>query len=115
MHSLGDWDLSSTFVYATGRPHTEVLGVAEDTIPATYEVGEKNGERYDAYHRLDLSATYSFELFGGDGELGLSIFNAYDRENQWYTEYDIIEGEILETEVNFRGFTPSIFVSWNLN
>lgn len=115
MYSLGDWDLSSTFVYATGRPYTEVLGVAEDTFPATYEVGEKNGERYDAYHRLDLSATYSFELFGGDGELGLSIFNAYDRENQWYTEYDIIEDEILETEVNFRGFTPSIFVSWNLN
>ena len=44
-----------------------------------------------------------------------SLFNVYDRKNAWYTEYDIIEGEILETEVNFRGFTPSLFVSWYLH
>ena len=114
MYQWKDWDLASTFIYATGRPYTEVLGVAENTFPATYEVGEKNDNRYDAYHRLDLSATYNFQLLGGEGKVGLSIFNVYDRENEWYTEYDTVEGEILETEVNYRGFTPSLFVSWNL-
>ncbi len=115
MYQWKDWDLASTFIYATGRPYTEVLGVAEDTFPATYEVGKKNDERYEAYHRLDLSATYNFQLLGGEGKVGLSIFNVYDRENEWYKEYDIVEGEILETEVNYRGFTPSLFVNWNLN
>ncbi|MEJ2177513.1 MAG: TonB-dependent receptor [Gammaproteobacteria bacterium] len=114
MYSWRDWDLGSTFVYATGRPYTEVLGIAEDTFPATFEVGEKNGERYDAYHRLDFSVTYNFQVGGSNGQAGLSLFNVYDRKNQWYTEYDIVEGEILETEVNFRGFTPSLFISWNL-
>ena len=51
---------------------------------------------------------------GGTGTFGISLFNVYDRKNQWYTEYDILEGEILETEVNYRGFTPSLFISWNL-
>jgi hypothetical protein len=27
----------------------------------------------------------------------------------------IVEGEILEPAVYFRGFTPSLFVSWYLN
>ena len=114
MYRWNDWDFASTFIYATGRPYTEVLGIADDTFPATYEVGKKNEERFDAYHRLDLSATYNFELMGGTGTFGISLFNVYDRKNQWYTEYDILEGEILETEVNYRGFTPSLFISWNL-
>ena len=109
MYSWRGWDLASTFIYATGRPFTEVLGVADDTFPATYEVGNKNDERYEAYHRLDLSATYNFQLLGGEGQAGLSLFNVYGRENEWYTEYDLVEGEILETKVNFRGFTPSLF------
>jgi len=114
MYRWNEWDFASTFIYATGRPYTEVLGIADDTFPATYEVGKKNEERFDAYHRLDLSATYNFELMGGTGTFGISLFNVYDRKNQWYTEYDILEGEILETEVNYRGFTPSLFISWNL-
>ncbi|NCW38010.1 MAG: TonB-dependent receptor, partial [Proteobacteria bacterium] len=94
MYRWGDWDLASTFIYATGRPYTEVLGVVEDTFPPTYEVGAKNDLRYDDYHRLDLSFTYNFSRRGLDGQAGLSIFNLYDRKNQWYTEYEIIEGEI---------------------
>ena len=114
MYRWGDWDLASTFIYATGRPYTEVLGVVEDTFPPTYEVGAKNDLRYDDYHRLDLSFTYNFSRRGLDGQAGLSIFNLYDRKNQWYTEYEIIEGEILETEITYRGFTPSLFFKVDL-
>ena len=114
MYRWGDWDLASTFIYATGRPYTEVLGVVEDTFPPTYEVGAKNDLRYDDYHRLDLSFTFNFSRRGLDGQAGLSIFNLYDRKNQWYTEYEIIEGEILETEITYRGFTPSLFFKVDL-
>lgn len=114
MYRWGDWDIASTFIYATGRPYTEVLGVVEDTFPPTYEVGPKNDLRYEDYHRLDLSFTYNFDRRGLDGQAGLSIFNLYDRKNQWYTEYEIIEGEILETEITYRGFTPSLFFKVDL-
>ena len=114
MYRWGNWDIASTFIYATGRPYTEVLGVVEDTFPPTYEVGAKNDLRYDDYHRLDLSFTYNFSRRGLDGQAGLSIFNLYDRKNQWYTEYEIIEGEILETEITYRGFTPSLFFKVDL-
>ena len=115
MYQWKNWDFASTFIYATGRPFTKVLGVAEDTFPTTYQVGKKNDERYDDYHRLDVSATYNFQLLGSEGKAGLSLFNIYDRKNEWYAEYNVVEGEILETEVNYRGFTPSLFVSWNLH
>ena len=114
MYRWGDWDIASTFIHATGRPYTEVLGVVEDTFPPTYEVGPKNDLRYEDYHRLDLSFTYNFDRRGLDGQAGLSIFNLYDRKNQWYTEYEIIEGEILETEITYRGFTPSLFFKVDL-
>lgn len=88
--------------------------MVENSFPTAYEVGPRNEERYDAYHRLDLSATYNFQFLGGEGKVGLSIFNVYDRENHWYTEYDTLEGEILKTDVNYRGFTPSLFANWSL-
>ena len=69
MEKLGSYGY---FIYATGRPYTEVLGVVEGSFPSVCEVGKKNDERFDDYHRLDLSATYNFQLFGGEGTAGLS-------------------------------------------
>ena len=71
MYEWGDWDFASTFIYATGRPYTEVLGVIEDSFPASFEVGEKNAERYDDYHRLDTFFEKS---------------RLFSIRYQWYTE-----------------------------
>ena len=114
MYQWNNWDFASTFIYATGKPYTEVLGLQGNNFPPIYETGDKNNKRHDDYHRLDLSATYNFELYGTPGKLGISLFNAYDQKNEWYTEYNVVEGEILETEINYRGFTPSLFINWNL-
>lgn len=114
-YNWGDWDFSSTFVYATGKPYTDVLGYEDDGInPAYFQMGEKNGVRYDDYHRFDVAGTYSFNFRGSEGKLGFSLFNIYDRKNQWYTEFEIVEGEILETDVNYLGITPSLFINWKL-
>ena len=72
-------------------------------------VGDKNGPRLAPYHRLDLSATYNFNVGSGKGSMGLSLFNLYNRSNTWYKEFEIIESEIIETNVNYLGFTPSLF------
>jgi len=45
--------------------------------------------------------------------LGLSLTNIYNRKNTWYNEYDVIEGELLETNVSLLGFTPSLFFNWS--
>ncbi|MCB0847036.1 MAG: hypothetical protein KDE26_27485, partial [Bacteroidetes bacterium] len=62
-----------------------------------------------------LSINYDFDYFlGGKAKVGLSVFNLYNRSNVWYKEFDVIDGVILETDVNFLGFTPSVFFNWNL-
>jgi len=111
------WNLAATWVYATGRPYTAPAGGYSLTLLNGSEqsyiaLGDKNGQRLPSYHRLDLSATYNFKVGKAPATIGCSIFNLYNRSNVWYKEFTIdSENEIYtETNVNFIGFTPSLFV-----
>lgn len=119
-YKIGRLTLGGTFIYATGRPYTAPTGFYEITLldgstADFFEVSQKNALRYPDYHRLDLSATYDFRLGRSKASLGLSLFNIYDRENTWYKEYEVIEGELLETNISLLGFTPSLFFTWSLH
>ena len=110
----GRWDLGATWVYGSGKPYTAPNGLYTITLLDGKEteyvsIGEKNGLRIDPYHRLDLSATYNFNLGSGKGEIGLSIFNLYNKTNTWYNEFEVVDNQVTETNVNYIGFTPSLF------
>ena len=110
----GRWDLGATWVYGSGKPYTAPNGLYTITLLDGKEteyvsIGEKNGLRIDPYHRLDLSATYNFNLGSGKGEMGLSIFNLYNKTNTWYNEFEVVDNQVTETNVNYIGFTPSLF------
>ncbi|MEO0331056.1 MAG: TonB-dependent receptor, partial [Bacteroidota bacterium] len=114
---VGKWTLSSTWVYATGRPYTAPRGgytliLIDGTEQSFVSVGEKNAYRLPNYHRMDFSATHHFKLGKGNADIGLSVFNVYDRRNTWYKEFEVIDGEgLIETDVNFIGFTPNLFLN----
>ena len=74
-------------------------------------LGTKNGARLPAYHRLDLSASYRFPLLGSQSIVGATLFNAYDRQNVWYKEFDVVEGEIFENNILFMGLTFNVFIT----
>ena len=110
----GRWDLGATWVYGSGKPYTAPNGLYTITLLDGKEteyvsIGEKNSLRIDPYHRLDLSATYNFNLGSGKGEMGLSIFNLYNKTNTWYNEFEVLDNQVTETNVNYIGFTPSLF------
>lgn len=118
-YTLNNWTFAGTFVYATGKPYTSPTGYysvlsPDGTETSFLSIGDKNGARLPDYHRLDLSATYRLQLREASVDLGLSIFNAYGRKNIWYNEYEVIDGELLETAVTLQGFTPSLFATWKL-
>ncbi len=118
-YKLGKLSLGATFVYATGKPYTAPTGyyqleLLDGSTTNFFEISDKNALRYDDYHRLDLSATYDFNLGNNKANVGLSLTNIYNRENTWYNEYEVIEGELLETNVSLLGFTPSLFFNWTL-
>jgi outer membrane receptor protein involved in Fe transport len=116
-YDLRNWTFSGTWIYSTGRPYTEPVGVVEEEIldgRRTIErvvLGEKNGARLPAYHRLDLSASYRFQLAGSRSLVGASVFNAYDKKNVWYKEFDVVEGEIFENNVLYMGLTFNLFLT----
>ena len=75
-------------------------------------VGAKNGGRLPAYHRLDVALNREFRV--GDtlrGVFSLTLFNAYDRRNTWYKEFDVIEDEIIENDIQLMGRTLNAAVT----
>jgi len=105
-----DWRFASTFVFASGKPFTEPAGQYSidllDGRTFNYiSVGPKNGSRLPAYHRLDLSAHYLYELGRFDMDFGLSVFNFYNRENVWYREYDFTQTPPVISEIRYLGLT----------
>jgi len=108
------WLFALTWVYATGRPYTAPAGGYEVIFPdGTSEdfitIGNRNVWRLPDYHRLDVSATFNFD-FGGklDGALGVSLFNAYNRQNVWYKEFEIVDNYLFVTDVTLLSITPNV-------
>ena len=117
-YSRGRWNFAATWMFASGQPYTAPEGqysldlLGGDTN-SYYHVSEKNANYLPDYHRMDLSASYKFALkqeHGFNGELGLSVFNLYNRTNVWYRKYDLDVSPIIVTDVTMLGITPSVYV-----
>jgi ferric enterobactin receptor len=119
-YATGRWVFAATWIYTTGRPYTKPVGtfsiIQPDGTTKSYTVtSSKNSARYPDYHRLDISAKYKFLI--GDKiktDIGLSIFNVYNRKNIWYKEYQFDETGLTQTNVTLLGFTPNLSISFQL-
>lgn len=116
---LGNFNLSGTWVYASGKPYTAPGGLYEITTLNGDEydyinVGSKNAERLPSYQRLDFSASYDFKIKKSGAKLGLSVFNLLNRRNVWYREFEIAGNELIETDFELLGFTPNLFLNFYL-
>ena len=113
-YEIGNWTLAGTWIYASGKPYTEPEGIESTELPFGRTInrvimGDKNGARLPAYHRMDLSASLDFEMWDGNAQIGMTVFNVYDQKNVWYKEFDVIEGEIIESNFNLMGLTFNLF------
>ena len=115
-YKIGNWNLSASWVYATGKAYTApesqyYLTLLDGESFGYTHVSDKNANRLPDYHRLDLSATYSFNVKKSyTGDVGLSIYNLYDYTNVWYREYDLDTTPIVITDVTMLGITPTLFI-----
>jgi len=93
-YNAEDWRLGSNLVYATGQAFTPAAarytlrvpttGVEEDyVLPA-----RRNSARLLPYHRLDVSVSRQFGLWGTDSEFYVQVFNLYSRRNEWFVQFD---------------------------
>ncbi|SOE21291.1 Outer membrane receptor for ferrienterochelin and colicins [Spirosomataceae bacterium TFI 002] len=118
-YSVNNWDLAATWIYATGRPYTSIIGaynltLLDGTTKSFTNPSDKNANRFPEYHRMDVSATYNFK----HGSLGLSVFNLYNRTNVWYKRFEVIEendvSALQTTDVVYLGFTPNLTLTLRL-
>jgi len=114
-YKIGNWNLSASWIYATGKAYTApesqyYLTLLDGESYGYTHVSDKNSNRLPDYHRLDVSATYSFKLKSYSGDLGLSVYNVYDYKNIWYREYDLDTTPIVITDITMLGITPTLFV-----
>jgi ferric enterobactin receptor len=87
MLMLGNWNLSSTLIYGSGKPYpryTVRYHRDENGMIDAYDLllDYNNQSRLPAYFRIDLAASYKIKLKNsGEIELGVSIHNITDHKN----------------------------------
>ena len=78
--------VSANWIYATGQPITLPVQRYEINGAIVPLYSERNGARYDDYHRLDFSVTLKGRNKNNsswNGEWVFSIYNVYNRKNTW--------------------------------
>ena len=67
-----------------------------------------NSSRLPFVQRVDVSITKHFILFSMNWEMGLSVFNLFNRKNISHKKYITVENSEIEiTDVEMLGFTPT--------
>ena len=112
------WNISSTFVYASGNTTTLPQEIYFVNGSPHFIYGERNAYRLPAYHRLDIGATYKFKVhkhFSSD--INFSIYNVYSRQNPYFVYVDIA-GNQTKGSIKAKLKQTSLFpilpsITWN--
>ncbi len=112
----GKWRYGASFTYATGQAFTPATARYDLRDPATGAPqrggrllpGEKNSARLLPYHRLDVSVTRDFKIFGRPAEGYLQVFNLYNRRNEWFVQFDPTGKDIEPSVVRMLPTIPSL-------
>ena len=93
-YRLARWTWTANFVYGTGQAYTPAAARYTLRDPASDRpvdrllAAPRNTARLLPYHRLDVGMRRTFGLFGADVDFYVQIFNAYNRRNEWFVQYD---------------------------
>jgi hypothetical protein len=110
-------DISLGWNLRTGIPYTKAIGIMDTPNGSVIEFDETNGDRLSNYHRLDISATYKFNISNNkkwNGKLGFSLLNIYNQKNVLSRTYEKRQsntdtGEVLrEISKISLGITPNL-------
>ena len=123
-----NWSMGLNWVYASGQGFTiptgqyvfEQVGVNTQSS-LQYNYTERNGFKLPAYHKLDLSVAYKFNINNLGFETYLTLYNVYNRKNPFaiYSTNNFAEanggaGSLPITqlkEISLFPFIPSIGVT----
>lgn len=107
IYILNNLRLSSGVNWHSGKPTTRpVFNNQIMNSKINYEA--TNTSNLNDYLRLDISAVYNFKFKGKtQANLGISIWNVLDKENEINNFYRLEGNNIMETVQKSLGFTPN--------
>ena len=112
MYSLNKrWELSAAWRYNTGQALTAPSAKYEVDGHTYYYYAERSGYRAPAYHRLDLSATYSRQVGRTTQQWAFGLYNAYNRYNPYVIQFKNDEEKPTGTktvQTSLFGIVPSV-------
>lgn len=113
------WSISGTWVYSTGHSVTLPEAISYNLDGAlSFVYGDRNNARMPDYHRMDLGFTRTIEKKGHDRLLSFGAYNAYNRVNPYYLNFNRSSTASMESiqlqKVSLLQFIPYISYSWKL-
>ena len=102
-YEVGAWRLGATLAYASGQAFT----------PVSETPAQRNSARLQPYHRLDVSTSRSFGLWGADSEFYVQVFNIYSRRNEWFVQLDAVEPEVDPRKIKQLPIIPTLGVNFS--
>jgi len=117
-HLSKKWNFGALFVYGSGNAYTMPEGwyLIEGNLVTQY--GERNSYRMEAYHRMDISATFSGKPDRKlHSEWVFSIYNVYNHLNPYFIFFEN-QGDLASGNLNIKAKQVSIFpiipsITWN--
>ena len=85
-YRIKDWTLSANYIFASGRPYTDLTKLATNLSREELRP-EDRISRLPDYTRIDIGAAYEFKIEGLKANFGVSIYNLLDRQNVNYLQY----------------------------
>ncbi|MEI6765990.1 MAG: TonB-dependent receptor [Bacteroidota bacterium] len=112
--------ISAVWVYATGNAITLPLSRYFLSGNIINEYSARNEFRMPAYHRLDISANYTFKTKKRfENSLNLSVYNVYSRMNPYYIYFETT-GDLTNFNLQTQAKQVSLFpiipsITWNFS
>lgn len=115
-----NWNLASSFVYASGKMLTPIKSLFIIEGRPNIEYGPRNSQRTEPYHRMDLSLVYENKSKANKSfhsSWAFSIYNLYNNKNPFFT-YNDFSSDVLTGKASLHSYEVTLFtiipsVTWN--
>lgn len=108
------WSLNATFLFQSGQSYTGASSQFQARLPGD-NIGsgkiyptQRYGLRLPPSHQLNISAVYSFNMFGLKSKAVLDIYNVYNRRDIWFRFYDTSESVTKVRDVLLLPILPTV-------
>ena len=113
--SILDYDVTATWSYSSGRVYTHPSEINKtNDFQIIFNPGARNKERLNPVHHLDISISKKYVINHLQLDMGLSIYNIYNRKNVSHKRYNPYASGNIISDVIMLGITPTLFVQASL-